>query len=195
MGKTELRSEYLEKRKALSRSKYWTYNENILDQVKAMDWSAYRTIHVFLPITENKEVDTFSILQYFNEQYPEIRVVVPRTDFSQLTMVNVLFDKMYTILGKNKYGIPEPIHGKIIPFEEIDVVFMPLLAFDSQGNRVGYGKGFYDRFLAGCRPDVVKIGLSFFDPVETIGDLNEYDHPMDLCIAPSKVWRFSSVPL
>jgi 5-formyltetrahydrofolate cyclo-ligase len=194
MGKSELRNEYLNRRKALTRGRYWTYNENILDQIRQMDWSAHRVVHLFLPITENKEVDTFSILQFFNEHYPQIGVVVPRTDFTTLTMVNVLFDKMYTILGKNKYGIPEPIHGKIITEDQIDVVFMPLLAFDTLGNRVGYGKGFYDRFLAGCRPDVLKVGLSFFGPVETIDDLNEFDHPMNLCITPEKIWRFSSEP-
>ncbi len=194
MGKSELRSEYLEKRKGLSRSRYWTFNEQILDHIKEVDWSPYRFVHVFLPITENKEVDTFSVLQFFNEQYPEIGVVVPRTDFTRLSMVNVLFDKMYTILGKNKYGIPEPIHGHIVPDQQIDVVFMPLLAFDATGHRVGYGKGFYDRFLAGCRPDVLKVGLSFFDPVAPITDLNEFDHRMNLCITPRSVWRFSSEP-
>jgi 5-formyltetrahydrofolate cyclo-ligase len=96
-------------------------------------------------------------------------------------------------LGRNKYDIPEPIHGKIVPALEIDAVFIPLLGFDVNGNRVGYGKGFYDRFLSECRPDVVKIGLSFFDPVEKINDLNKYDIPLDLCITPGKIWDFRSL--
>lgn len=190
MEKAVLRKEYLEKRKALTRRQYWTFNEDLLEHFSTFNWGSYRTVHVFLPITENKEVDTFAMLQYFKEQHPELRVVIPRTDFKNLSMQNVLFDPMYTILGKNKFGIPEPIHGKIVPFEEIDVVLMPLLAFDKKGNRVGYGKGFYDRFLVGCRPDVVKIGLSLFDPVEQITDLNEFDNPLSACVTPQQIWYF-----
>lgn len=190
MEKAALRKEYLDKRKALTRRQYWTLNEQLLDNVKTFSWESYKTVHVFLPIAENKEVDTFSILQFFKEQHTDLRVVLPRTNFSTLSMENVLFDPMYTILGKNKYGIPEPIHGKIIPFDEIDVIIMPLLAFDQKGNRVGYGKGFYDRFLTGCRADVVKMGLSFFDPVDKITDLNEFDNPLSLCITPNKIWYY-----
>ena len=195
MFKAALRTENLDKRKALTRGRYWTFNEAILEHVKSIDWSPINTVHLFLPITENKEVDTFSVLQYFKETWPAMRIVIPKTNFATLQMENVLFDPLYTILGKNKYGIPEPIHGRRVPDSEIDVVFMPLLAFDRNGNRVGYGKGFYDRFLSGCRQDVIKVGLSFFEPVDEVADLNEFDKPIDLCITPSKVLRFNAVPL
>lgn len=70
------------------------------------------------------------------------------------------------------------------------MVLIPLLAFDKKGYRVGYGKGFYDRFLADCRPDVVKVGLSVFEPIDEIADLNEFDIKMDFCITPNRVWQF-----
>lgn len=70
------------------------------------------------------------------------------------------------------------------------MVLIPLLAFDKNGYRVGYGKGFYDRFLAECRPDVVKVGLSVFEPIDEITDLNEFDIKMDFCITPNRVWQF-----
>jgi 5-formyltetrahydrofolate cyclo-ligase len=75
----------------------------------------------------------------------------------------------------------------------IDLVFIPLLACDLQGNRVGYGKGFYDRFLSKCRYDVKKIGLSFFDPVDKIEDVNVFDIPLDECITPKKTWVFANL--
>ncbi len=105
-------------------------------------------------------------------------------------MENVLYDHEYTILGRNKFDIPEPIHGKIIPADQIDLVFVPLLAFDMKGNRAGYGKGFYVRFLMTCKPDVKKIGLSYFDAVEEIDDLSEFDIKMDSCICSNKIWEF-----
>ncbi len=190
MDKATIRQRYLDQRLKLPRSSYWELTEGIMEQVKHIDWKKLLTVHVFLPIRKNNEVDTFSILSYFKLEQPQLKIVVPRTDFENLTIANIHYDHEYSILGRNKYDIPEPIHGKVIPIEEIDAVFIPLLGFDMQGNRVGYGKGFYDRFLSGCRPDVLKIGLSYFDPVQNIIDVNQYDIPLDLCITPGKTWNF-----
>ncbi len=161
-----------------------------MEQVARIEWTAVDLVHVFLPIRKHNEVDTFSILNYFKLEHPNLKIVVPRTDFSKFSIKNISYDHELTILGRNKYDIPEPIHGRVIPHEMIDVVFIPLLAFDLKGNRVGYGKGFYDRFLSACRPDVKKIGLSVFDPIEEISDVNEFDIPLDMCITPGKTWVF-----
>ena len=162
-----------------------------MDQVKRINWSEFAMVHIFMPIRRNNEIDTFSILDYFKGEHPKLQIVIPRTNFSNLSIQNILYDHEHTILGRNKYDIPEPIHGELIPPEQIDVVFVPMLACDLKGNRVGYGKGFYDRFLAQCRQDVVKIGLSFFDPVDEISDVNEFDIRLDNCITPGKTWNFS----
>jgi 5-formyltetrahydrofolate cyclo-ligase len=190
VDKASLRKQFLEKRKALSRSGYWILMDLVMNQVKAIDWSKYKMIHVFLPIEKHREIDTFSILNYFKRDFPELNIVIPRTNFHTLEMENILYDHDHTILVRNKYDIPEPIHGQIIANDQIDLVFVPLLAFDKQGNRVGYGKGFYDRFLSRCRVDVKKTGISLFDPVDTISDLNEHDKKLDFCIGPDKIWEF-----
>jgi 5-formyltetrahydrofolate cyclo-ligase len=190
VDKATLRKLFLEKRQNLSRSKYGSLTDGMIDQVKSFNWSDYRVVHVFLPIRNKNEVDTFSILNFFKENCPDLKIVIPRTDFKNLLMENVQYDHKSTTLGLNKFDIPEPIHGKIISAEEIDFVFVPLLAFDKKGNRVGYGKGFYDRFLTNCRPDVKKVGLSYFDPVEEIYDLNKFDIKIDACICPDKIWQF-----
>jgi len=190
VDKATLRKLYLEKRQNLSRSEYWMLTDALMDQVKIFNWSEYLMVHVFMPIRKNNEVDTFSILNHFKENFPNLKIVIPRTDFKNLDMENVLYDHEYTILGRNKLDIPEPIHGKIISAHQIDLVLIPLLAFDKKGNRAGYGKGFYDRFLSTCRPDVKKLGLSLFDPVDEIYDLNEFDIKMDACISPAKIWDF-----
>jgi len=90
----------------------------------------------------------------------------------------------------NAYGIAEPINGEWITPEEIDLVFVPFLACDEKGYRVGYGKGFYDRFLASCRPDILKIGFSYFEPVEHISDINQFDVPLNICITPNRIYEF-----
>ncbi len=190
MTKAQIRTQFLQKRKALGRSAYWNLNEQLLESFKQTDWSGYKNIHIFLPIRENNEPDTFAFIQYLTQEHPDIRIILPRTDFGGLSMKNILYDPDLSILQKNKYGIPEPVHGREIPSTEIDAVLLPLLAFDEQGNRVGYGKGFYDRFLQTCRPDVFKAGISLFGPSEGIEDVSEFDQPMDCCITPEKTWTF-----
>lgn len=87
-------------------------------------------------------------------------------------------------------GIPEPVGGTVTEPSEIDLILMPLLAFDKRGHRVGYGKGFYDRFLRSCRADCIKAGLSLFPPEEKIDDVAEFDQPMTMAITPESVFRF-----
>ena len=190
VDKVTLRKQYLDKRLSISRSRFLILTDDLIDQIKRIDWSQFRTIHIFLPIRKNNEVDTFSILNYFKQSEPQLQIVIPRTNFENFEMENVLYDHDYTLFSKNKYDIPEPIHGKIISNDQIDLVFIPLLAFDKKGNRAGYGKGFYDRFLSHCRPDVKKMGISFFGPVDEISDLNEFDIKLDSCICPDKIWEF-----
>ncbi|MDB5119215.1 MAG: 5-formyltetrahydrofolate cyclo-ligase [Sphingobacteriales bacterium] len=190
VDKASLRTEYLNKRKSLSRSQYWILSDQILDQVKTIDWNQFKTVHIFLPISKYNEIDTFSVMNYFTDQHPKLQVILPRTNFKTLEMEHVLFDPLLTILGRNKFDIPEPIYGRLITADKIDAVITPLLAFDKKGSRVGYGKGFYDRFLSNCRADVQKIGLSFFDPVEEVSDVNELDIALNQCISPGKVWKF-----
>jgi len=88
------------------------------------------------------------------------------------------------------WGIPEPIEGRVVEPKEFDVVLIPLLAFDVNGHRVGYGKGFYDRYLAACRPDCLKIGISFFEVMAPIEDVEAHDIPLDMAICPTQVYDF-----
>jgi 5-formyltetrahydrofolate cyclo-ligase len=91
---------------------------------------------------------------------------------------------------KNKWNIPEPAEGIEIDVSLLQVVFVPLLVCDEKGHRVGYGKGYYDRFLGQCKPEIVKIGLSFFDPIPEIDDVYSGDIPLDFCVCPTKTVAF-----
>jgi 5-formyltetrahydrofolate cyclo-ligase len=104
-------------------------------------------------------------------------------------MQNILYDGS-TVLSENNFGIMEPVNGIVIPYNDIDMVICPLLTFDKKGYRVGYGKGFYDRFLVQCRADVVKFGLSYFEPIDIIEDIDSHDVKLNYAISPSKLWEF-----
>ena len=157
---------------------------NLLIQMAIWDKTYY---HLFLPIEEQKEVNSEYILNILQAKDKEI--VVSKSDFATTSMTHFLLTDN-TKIKKNEYNIPEPINGLNVPPEMIDVVFVPLLAYDKQGNRVGYGKGFYDKFLSECRPDVIKIGLSFFEPEEIIDDVFENDVKLDFCVTGEKVVCF-----
>ena len=191
--KQELRKIYREKRRNLSTEQFVEQNKLLLDQVRQWDVSAFSTVHLFLPIAGNREPDTYALAEYLRETHPHIRLVLSRTDRVNHRMLHIVWDDT-TILKLNHWGIPEPEKGDLISPKEIDAVFVPLLAFDVHGNRVGYGKGFYDRFLAECPPKTVKIGLSLFDPEPVIADVDRFDIPLDYCITPRQVWSFNTTP-
>ncbi|AXG73972.1 5-formyltetrahydrofolate cyclo-ligase [Flavobacterium arcticum] len=188
MTKQEIRAKYRALRKGLTTAEVETQSlaiANKLLQLPVWDKTYY---HLFLSIEEQKEVQTEFVLHILSGKDKEI--VVAKSDFENFGMTHYLLTDN-TKLAKNQYGIPEPIDGLEVPSIKLDVVFIPLLAFDNNGNRLGYGKGFYDRFLAECRSDVVKIGLSFFESeTETLPN-SDTDIALDYCVTPQKVYQFN----
>lgn len=187
MNKKELRVKYKALRAELSSEDIEDKSLSIANQ--AVKWDIWNKLyyHLFLPITEHKEVDTEFLLQVLQGKDKEI--LVSKSNFETRKMIHFLMTDN-TKFKKNEYNIPEPLDGIEVPSSKIDVVFVPLLAFDKKGNRVGYGKGFYDNFLSECRADVIKIGLSFFEAEEEISDVFESDVKLDFCITPEKVYSF-----
>ncbi|PTX22632.1 5-formyltetrahydrofolate cyclo-ligase [Pontibacter mucosus] len=189
MLKAELRKQMLRQRRALPQEEVQQRSMRIAEQFFThFPLQPGQTVHVFLPIIKNNEVNTWLIIERLRQEHPEVRVAVPVTDVEQ----NILTHHHLTdeaVLVENNWGIPEPQDAHIIHAHEVDVVLVPLLAFDKAGHRVGYGKGFYDRFLDDCRPDVLKVGLSLDPPVERIADPNPFDVPLDAVVMPQGVWR------
>ncbi|ESU29110.1 5-formyltetrahydrofolate cyclo-ligase [Flavobacterium limnosediminis JC2902] len=152
--------------------------------------------HLFLPIEEQREVNTEYLLQILSGRDKEI--IISKSEFGSINeetgwqtrkMTHFLLTDN-TKIQKNEYNIPEPVDGIEVPSNKIDVVFVPLLAYDKKGHRAGYGKGFYDGFLSECKEDVIKIGLSFFDPEEAIADVRENDIPLNFCVTPYGIFEF-----
>ncbi|WP_343488203.1 5-formyltetrahydrofolate cyclo-ligase [Allomuricauda sp. d1] len=186
MLKHELRTTYKEKRKLLSPFFISKNSIAIANQLLNLHiWSA-SYYHIFLTIAKSKEVDTEPIITLLQARDKDI--VLSKVVGKQSLKNYLLTDG--TILKKNKWQIPEPVDGIEVPEHKIDIVFVPLLAFDKKGQRVGYGKGFYDTFLRKCRADVLKIGLSFFEAEEHIEDVEENDVPLNYCVTPKKIYEF-----
>ncbi len=187
MLKSELRKKYIRLRTELTaeKSSYLSLvlANNIL-QIPIWDFFCY---HIFLSIEEKKEVDTLPLITLL--QGKDKNVVVPKV-IGKTAMANYLLTDT-TSLKKSAWGVPEPVEGIEVPENKIDVVFVPLMAFDTLGNRVGYGKGFYDGFLGKCRKETIKIGLSLFDAEqEPITDVHENDVKLDYCVTPERTYTF-----
>lgn len=190
MNKADLRKIYLQKRQALSEAEYAQLNFQIYQQFFAkIDLSFINVIHIFLPVISKHEPDTWLIIDRLRREFPHIRISIPKSDTRQNTLENFYFEGLHQLVT-SAWGIQEPKQGIPTEIEKIDLVLVPLLAFDKAGHRVGYGKGFYDRFLKGCRPDCLKAGLSFFEAEEILTDADELDVPLNLCVTPAGIIHF-----
>ena len=187
MKKLELRPKYKALRKQLSENEIEEMSLAIANKLLTLPIWEKTYFHIFLPITEHHEVNTEFILHLLSGKDKEI--IISKSDFETRNMTHFLLTDN-TRIKKNEYNIPEPVDGIEVPSHKIEVVFIPLLAFDTIGHRVGYGKGFYDKFLNECKPKTIKIGLSFFEAEELIEDVFEGDVQLDFCITPEKIYSF-----
>lgn len=187
MRKTDLRKLYKEKRNTLVASQVDELSLQLANKLLNLPIWEHTYYHLFLSIEEQNEVQTDYILHILHAKDKEI--VVSKSDFTTCEMTNYLLTDT-TKIRKNNYNIPEPLDGIEVPHNKIDVVFIPLLAFDSLGNRVGYGKGFYDRMLEKCSPKTLKIGLSLFEATPIIEDVTTNDVTLNFCVTPQKIYSF-----
>ena len=187
MNKSDLRREYKLKRSQLPLSEIKSYSEQIFTLIKSHFTLENKTIHIFLPISKFNEINTEPFIEFLFEF--KCTVATSITHFSPLRLSHCIINKK-TSYQTDKFGIPSPVQEVAISENKIDVVIIPLLAFDNKGTRVGYGKGLYDRFLSQCNPNCMKIGVSFFEPTSSISGVNENDIPLDYCATPNKIYTF-----
>lgn len=187
MLKSELRKKYKKLRQELTETDIENKSLAIANHLLTLDIWQHYFYHIFLPIEEQKEINTEYILNILGGK--DKHIVISKSNFKDYSMTHYLLTDN-TRIKKNQFHIPEPIDGIEIKSNQIDVVFLPLLAFDLLGNRVGYGKGFYDRFLAECRSDVIKIGLSYFEAEPNIIEISPKDQKLSTCVTPNTIYRF-----
>ena len=190
MTKDELRKQYLEKRLALTEADYARLNEQLRETFfLSVDLSSVRVLHTFLPIRKYKEPDTLLIMDGIRSTFPMIRLSIPKVNHKAGTLENYFWEGPDQLV-QSKWGLTEPRHGEPTPTDKIDMVLVPLLVFDQQGYRVGYGKGYYDLFLSTCRTDCKTLGISFFPPIDSISDIEWFDRKLDLAITPERIFPF-----
>lgn len=177
---------YKIRRKQLTKDSIASFSISMLLQFKKLKLAGSRHILSYAPIAGQNEFDVRLCDPVIRMH--AARISLPRINTNTFTMEAIEFGDS-TELIRNRLDIQEPVGEPLDP-HEIDAVLVPLLAFDRKGYRVGYGKGYYDRFLVRCRPDIIKIGFSFFEPVEAIDDISLFDVPLNYSITPMRLYEF-----
>ena len=186
MKKADLRKKYKDLRASLSEDQIEDKSIAIANKALELDIWNFSFYHIFLPINRLKEINTEYLLSILNGK--DKHIVVSRIDPESDRLVNFLLTDN-TAIKISRWGIPEPVDGIEVDLKKIEVVFVPLLAYDLYGNRVGYGKGYYDKLLEECNKDCLKIGLSFFEP-ESFIESEKHDMQLTHCITENKIHLF-----
>ncbi len=178
----------MELRAALSDEQLEKKSLKITDHVIAFldERKELNNFHLFFPIPKQREINTYPIKEYLERRGGNI--YTSRVELDSFTLQTLLL-KPTTKFQLDKWGIPIPENFELVSNELIQVVFVPLLAYDQKGNRIGFGKGYYDIFLSNLDSSILKIGLSYFSP-ELYIPSESHDIPLDYCITPENVITF-----
>lgn len=187
MNKKQLREKFHKERELLTPTERQKYSEEIIEIFLRNYQIESKLVSIFLPIERKLEINTYKLLDRLKNL--NAKIALSKSNFETTEMEQILFSDDVR-LKTNKWGIPEPENGELISVESIDIVIVPLLISDKKGNRVGYGKGFYDRFLEKCKPNCQFVGINYFEPIEKIEDSNSYDIKLDALITPKGIKKY-----
>lgn len=192
--KAEIRAAALARRLALSPAEVARRSQALSAQLfRHFAVEEWHWLHVFLPLARRREPDTWPIIRRAWAELPGLGLAVPVVQPDGQTLKHYALTPA-TPLRASRWGIPEPaaLAATEVPAAAFDAVLVPLLAVDAAGQRVGYGAGFYDRFLAGCRPGTRFIGLNVLEeePVAAFADVLPTDVPLAACLTPDGVQWF-----
>jgi 5-formyltetrahydrofolate cyclo-ligase len=189
MKKQHLRDVYSRKRFELSDKERTKLDDLLLIQFQRIPFNDVQVVLSFWPMEDRGEMNTHLFTRYLTHLIPAVKISYPVIDTSSNYMDAILVDED-TDFEENKYGITEPVNGNRIEPKEVDMILVPLFAFDKKGIRVGYGKGYYDMFLTRCRTNVITVGISYFDAVSNVEDTHQFDVPLTYCITPQHLYEF-----
>jgi len=189
MLKKDLRTLFKQKRDQLTTSQKLKWDDLILIHFQTIPLPFVSSVLSFYSVAERAEVDSFAITDFLHFRNPSLALAYPRMDVEH-TKMDAVLSPADAAFQTNEFGITEPMGNEFLNPADIDLILVPMLACDELGHRVGYGKGYYDRFLSECREDCLKIGVSYFEPVPLIDDTADYDVPLNFCITPQQVYVF-----
>lgn len=175
MDKKALRRQIRAQKRAMSEEQIVAASKRLADKFfKTRQYAEAKTVYGYLPY--NQEVRTVPILRRALDDGK--RVAVPKVYGDEMRFIFITgFDE----LENSEMGIPEPVADDPVADDPTALVIMPGLAFDAQGNRIGYGGGFYDKFLY-AEPNHPTVALCYDFQMFHRLDADEFDIPVDLVL-------------
>jgi len=189
MRKAEARNVFREKRKVLTAAERTKLDDLLLIQFQKLELPFVDTVLTYSPIPANNEPNVHLAVDFLAFRNPALKVAYPKMSPAGLGLQAILVDADTPFI-RSTYDVMEPLSDHVIPPDAFDLVIVPLLICDRNGFRVGYGRGYYDRYLRQCRSDCVKIGLQYFEPLDVLEDKDEFDVPLDVCVTPANTYVF-----
>lgn len=189
MTKKEIRKKYLEMRKTLSNDEVLSLSKQIFENfIKTFEVKEGQKAHVFISIEKLKEVQTGLFIDYFLKN--KVDIYLPKMVGDEIIAVPLNETSRMKV---NSWGIAEPETNEDAGLKDFDYIITPLLYCDAKGNRVGFGKGYYDNFFSKINSDCKKIGVGFYNPAEKVSDINMHDVPVDYLVTPMAVLSFNGL--
>ena len=182
MLKSKIRKKILKIRQSKNNGKITIKFNRVYDFLKRTTNLKKKIIGGYYPV--NYEVDDLEILKKFKKKRIKVALPAIKKNF-QMNFIRFELDKPLII---NQYGIPEPSEKKIV---YPDILLIPLVAFDKKLNRLGYGAGFYDRYINSLKKvkKTILIGLAFnFQQVNSI-PVSKYDQKLDYIITNKRILK------
>lgn len=191
--KQALRQQYKALRLQLSLPQQHQHLQHMIAQLDALQWPPIQLAMSYRADESRHEVPVHYLQEALRAWLPQVQWCYPVTHVPERRMEAMLVpddDDESTEWVTSPFGIQEPANGQWVAPDKLQLVLVPLLCFDEKGYRVGYGKGFYDRFLKRCHPQVISMGFSWFEPVAAIADIDANDVPLKYCITPHRLYAF-----
>jgi 5-formyltetrahydrofolate cyclo-ligase len=186
--KREIRKEYLERRGRLTQAGKLSFDRLLADRFfSSINLLPVRWLHTYLPRARSNEPDTWLLIDRLRREFPQTLIAVPRMGPAD-SMEHIVYEGLHQI-RESQLGIPEPVSGTPADITRLNLVVCPLVCADVNGHRLGYGKGYYDRFLSRLPAGCLKVGLSYFEPLPAL-PADEWDVAIDLLITPEGTYAF-----
>lgn len=184
-----LRQHFLQQRGMLDMPSQHAMLAQMVDNFQLIPFEAGKWLLSYIPIEKKREVPASFFEETLRAIHATFGICYPSANFESGKM-QAFQDNDNLVLDEVDFGLIQPTKGDLVSPTDIDVILVPLLSFDKKGHRLGYGKGFYDRFFSQCKPGVLKIGLSWFAPLEEIPEINPQDVPLSYCVTPQALYVF-----
>lgn len=186
-NKDLLRKVAIEKRKTLSFNFIQKSSKTITEKLLSNFDFSNKRIHLFYPIKTKQEIYTWFIHKQLINQNCKFYTSVHNTQKNSWDCIQ--FDPNINF-KETTFKVPVPAKYINSSYSQIDMIIIPLLAFDKDGNRIGYGKGIYDKIISNLKPNCIKIGVSFFENQNETIHSQIHDKKLDYCQTTNKLYKF-----